>query len=162
VPNILGIFSNIPFISAILGVLIAQGVKPVIHKMMHGTWNFSSMLSTGGMPSSHSASVMALAVAVGMRHGFSSSLFAIAMTLGIIVMYDAAGIRRHAGEQAMAINELEAEFEQHIQSGEPRTFHKKRRKKLKEMLGHQPIEVVAGALTGIGIGIVVSIVSNRL
>lgn len=157
--NVLGIFVNVPFIAAILGVLIAQGIKPLIHKIMHGTWNFASVVSTGGMPSSHSSAVMALAVAVGMRHGFSSTLFAIALTLGMIVMYDAAGIRRHAGEQAVAINQLEAEFETHIQPRGSKMFHEEKRKKLKEMLGHQPIEVIAGAITGVLIGIFVTLAS---
>ncbi|UOF90438.1 divergent PAP2 family protein [Fodinisporobacter ferrooxydans] len=151
---LINIFTNFPLVAALLGVLIAQGLKPFIHKLLHGKWNIASVLSTGGMPSSHSASVMALTTAVGLRHGLSSSLFAIAMTLGMIVMYDAAGIRRHAGEQAMAINKLEAEFEKHIESrGPSHHFHWKKSKQLKEMLGHQPTEVLAGAILGICIGV---------
>jgi uncharacterized protein len=160
VAPIADIVRNVPFLAAILGVLFAQSLKPVFHKLLRGTWNFSSLVGTGGMPSSHSAAVMALATAVGMRNGFDSTLFAISMMLGLIVMYDAAGIRRHAGEQAMAINQLKAEFEKHLRPGSSQWFHERRRKRLNEMLGHQPIEVLAGAITGIVIGLAVSLYVN--
>lgn len=110
------------------------------------------MFTTGGMPSSHSAAVSCLALSLGLTHGFDSPLFAIATILGLIVMYDAMGIRRHAGETAMALNQLEADFDKHIEEsyrGKTHQYFRKKQKKLKEMLGHQPIEVVVGSILGL-------------
>lgn len=101
-------------------------------------------ISTGGMPSSHSAAVAALSTGVGLREGFSSSLFAIACVFGVITMYDAAGIRRHAGTHASLLNLITRRL-----SMEHNNAHKLTYPLLKEMLGHRPIEVLAGALLGI-------------
>ena len=109
------------------------------------------------MPSSHSAAVTALASAVGYVEGLRSTEFAICCVLGLIVMYDAMGIRRHAGYQAMEINRLKEAFDKHLETDDP-VFSRERlrlqRKRLKEILGHQPIEVAGGAAFGIAIGLV--------
>ena len=106
-------------------------------------WDLSRMLGSGGMPSSHSALVVALATATGRIEGFGSTAFAIAVGLAVIVMYDAANVRRAAGQQAELLNRIVEDFyrDKHV-DGE----------KLKELLGHTPVEVAAGAVLGIVVG----------
>lgn len=153
-----GVAHNPALLAAFASILIAQVVKVPIHYFTHRRWDASKMLSTGGMPSSHSAAVSSLATVVGMRSGAGSTLFAACVVFASIVMYDAAGIRRHAGEQAIAINKLEAEIGKYR---EPTTArHEDYQKRLKEMLGHQPIEVFAGSLLGIFLGVVAAVVSR--
>lgn len=103
------------------------------------------------MPSSHSGAVTALATAIALEEGLQSPLFAISVVFGLIVMFDATGIRYHAGEQATVLNWLVAEFQQFISEAKslPKKEQFERRKELKELLGHKPIEVFFGALTGI-------------
>jgi len=95
--------------------------------------------ATGGMPSSHSALVMSLAISVGLNAGFDSPLFAVAAVLAIVVMYDAAGVRRAAGRQAQKINLIMEE----LLSGHPLN-----EEHLRELLGHTPSQVAVGALVG--------------
>ncbi len=104
-------------------------------------WNLRRFVETGGMPSSHSASVAALSTAVGLWHGFNTALFSVTLYFGLIVMYDAAGLRRAAGRQASVLNRL---IERHFQDSERET------QKLMELLGHTPFEVFVGAILGIG------------
>lgn len=101
--------------------------------------NFRRIVETGGMPSSHSAVVTSLMTAIGIAQGASSPMFALSFVFGIIVMYDAAGVRRAAGKQAAILNEL-------INSKQV-TIN--RQEKLKELLGHTPIEVFFGAVYGV-------------
>jgi acid phosphatase family membrane protein YuiD len=96
--------------------------------------------ATGGMPSSHSALVTALAISVGMNTGFDSPLFAVSAVLAIVVMYDAAGVRQAAGKQAQKINLIVEE----LLSGHPLN-----EEHLRELLGHTPLQVTVGALVGL-------------
>jgi acid phosphatase family membrane protein YuiD len=127
----------VSFISSFL----AQVVKVVSKLARTGHLDFRMMAKTGGMPSSHSATTMAMATSVGLIDGFDSVVFAIALCLAIIVMYDAAGVRRTVGLQARVLNQMIAEiFSEHPHiSGE----------RIKEFLGHTPIEVLVGAAMGI-------------
>jgi hypothetical protein len=120
---------------------IAQALKVVSKLARTGNLDFRMMAKTGGMPSSHSATTMAMATSVGLIEGFDSVAFAIALCLAVIVMYDAAGVRRTVGLQAKVLNQMIAEiFSEHPHiSGE----------RIKEFLGHTPIEVVVGAAMGI-------------
>lgn len=102
--------------------------------------NFRRFVGAGGMPSSHAALVVALATGVGREMGWESTEFAIALILALIVMYDAAGVRRAVGNQAEVLNKL---LDEVVHKGE---FREER---LKELLGHTPKEVLAGALVGI-------------
>ena len=102
--------------------------------------NVRRFVEMGGMPSSHAASVMALSTCVGLREGFQSVLFAVALYFSIVVMYDAAGLRRAAGRQASLLNRI---LNEHIQL--PGAPHQQ----LRELLGHTPFEVLVGALIGI-------------
>lgn len=152
-----GLVGNYPLVAALAAILIAQLVKIPLHRIFHGKWDLTRFVGTGGMPSSHSAGVTALASAIGWQEGLGSTEFALSVVLGLVVMYDAMGIRRHAGEQAMEINALAALFERHIETDDPelsRFSLQQQRKKLKELLGHQPIEVAGGAAFGIFIGLI--------
>lgn len=108
--------------------------------------DFSRFVGSGGMPSSHSSFVTGLATSIGIVSGFSSAEFSISAVLALIVMYDAAGVRRAAGEQAKILNQLVEElWNQDFKSSE---VH------LKELLGHTPIQVFAGAVLGISIAMI--------
>ena len=155
-----GIVHNPALTASLLAIIIAQAIKVPIYYVTNKKWDYSKLTSTGGMPSSHSAAVSSLATVVGWRVGTASPLFAACVVFGVIVMYDAAGIRRHAGEQAIALNNLVADIgkyiDRHILGEENERFETG----LKEMLGHQPIEVFMGALLGILLGVVVSLVAG--
>lgn len=122
--------------------LSAQILKTLTSYWKHGTVKFERLVGAGGMPSSHTALVVSLAWAVGLHEGFGSALFAVTIVLAGIVMYDAAGVRRAAGKQAKVINKLVRQL---------RVEHTVHDITLKELLGHSPIEVFAGAIWGIGI-----------
>ncbi|WP_264191657.1 divergent PAP2 family protein [Metabacillus litoralis] len=141
--------------TALSGIGIAQGLKVFTNKKVNNEWDWRPIFQTGGMPSSHSAGVSALATYVATKKGFNSTDTALAVIFGIIVMYDAQGIRRHTGEIAKIVNDIDADIE--VLSGHmPGLFHVKQEKELNELLGHQPAEVAGGALLGILIGLVSS------
>ena len=108
-------------------------------------FNFKRVLGAGGMPSSHSAVVCSLATLVGKDMGFSSAEFGIAFILAIIVMYDAAGVRRAAGKQAKLLNKIVAT---------PGLSALQVQEKLVEVLGHTPLEVIVGAIIGVTVGLI--------
>lgn len=137
--------------TALSGIIIAQILKIPFQLATKKNVSYRKLIGTGGMPSSHSSGVTSLATYVGLEEGWDSVSFSLAAMLGLIVMYDAAGIRRHAGETAVQVNDLDVDVEE-LAGEEPGIFHLRREKKLKESLGHQPIEVLAGALLGIGVG----------
>jgi acid phosphatase family membrane protein YuiD len=147
----MSILENYPFWSALLGISIAQSIKIPLHYLTTRVWNWRLLFSTGGMPSSHSAAVTALATATGLTEGFGSTYFAIAAAVALIVMHDAAGVRRHAGEHAALLNTLLDDFHtivnelKHLRM----TTRREKRMKLKELLGHQPIEVLVGGFLGV-------------
>ena len=130
------------YIPFILWILI-QTFKVVTELIMNKRLNVKSIVGAGGMPSSHSAIVCSLATCVGREYGFESGIFAIAMVVAFVVMYDAAGVRRAAGKQAGILNKiLETPGMTTVQVQE----------KLVEMLGHTPIQVFVGAILGIVVG----------
>ncbi|MGD7044906.1 divergent PAP2 family protein [Jeotgalibacillus proteolyticus] len=151
---------NRGIITAISAIGIAQGLKVFTNKKLTGKWDWKPLLQTGGMPSSHSAGVASLAAYVAANRGTRHIETAIAVVFGSIVMYDAQGVRRHTGEIARLVNDLEDHFE--VISGDyPSLEYTKREKDLKELLGHQPIEVVGGALFGILYGIAIAKFEDR-
>lgn len=140
----MGNFSdNTVFWSAFFAWLIAQGLKGLLALYKHKRWDFRRFVGAGGMPSSHSAFVSALATGVGLTDGWASTSFALALVFSLIVMYDAAGVRLAASKQATILNKMMQEF------FDEREFHHER---LKELIGHTPVEVIVGALLGIFIG----------
>jgi len=130
---------NIAFWLALGVGLVVQGWKGFQVYFMTKRWNFRRFVETGGMPSSHAASVAALSTSIGIQHGFRSPLFAATLYFSLVVMYDAAGLRRAAGRQAMVLNRLIEEHFKHPEEG----AHK-----LMELLGHTPLEVLVGAALG--------------
>lgn len=144
--GIIAIAHNFPLIAAFLAIILAQLVKVPILFITKRTWELKFSLSTGGMPSSHSAAVSSLATAIGIREGLSSVAFAISVIFAAITMFDAQGIRRHAGVHASLINRLMTTGDRVKTDGYTHTA-------LKELLGHKPNEVVVGALFGIVVSI---------
>ena len=133
---------------SILGWLTAQLIKTTISSLLAGKLQLERMVGDGGMPSAHSATVCAMVVATGRIEGVHSTLFAIALIVSIIVMYDAMGVRRETGEQAKVLNRLLNEW----MDQESEILPILGDKKLKEMVGHTPIQVVTGAAFGAVIG----------
>ncbi|KAL6957949.1 hypothetical protein U1Q18_043610, partial [Sarracenia purpurea var. burkii] len=119
-----------------------QKKKPVVSLFLYKErhWDIKKLVGSGGMPSSHSATVTALAVAVGFRDGFGGSLFATAMTLAFVVMFDAFGVRLQAGRQAEVLNQIVYELPAEHPLAESRP--------LRELLGHTPSQVIAGGFLG--------------
>ena len=140
------LISNRELICALLGWFVAQTLKVPICLITEKKLNFMMLISSGGMPSSHSATVCALATSCGITQGFSSSIFAVAAIFAFIVMYDAAGVRRAVGQQAKILNKLMDD----IFTGKKDDIQAK----LKELIGHTKLEVIAGALLGIIIGVI--------
>ncbi len=129
-----------PFWLALSIGLLVQGYKGIAYFLTHRRWNFRRFVETGGMPSAHSAAVCALTTAVGFREGFTSTLFGVSLYFSLIVMYDAAGLRRAAGRQAAILNRL---IDEHFEHAEAETG------RLMELLGHTPFEVLVGGLLGL-------------
>ena len=138
-----GLFANHIFVTAATGCLIAQLLKTLIHLYLNRKFVAERLLGSGGMPSSHSATVCAFVTATYYEYNTSSFEFAAALLLAIIVMYDAMGVRRETGIQAKVINDMLKTFED---MGRPElsTYDK-----LKEFVGHTPLQVAAGAILGI-------------
>ena len=132
---------------ALLAWFIAQVIKIFFEFLRVKKIKMSLIMSSGGMPSSHSAFVTAVATAIGRMEGFDSAMFALAAIVSLVVMYDASGVRRAAGNQATVINMLLENIE---------NTGIKVDKKLKEMLGHSPVEVAAGAILGITAALIFS------
>ena len=150
---------NFVLVTAVCASLLAQLIKVLLNLFIFHRFIAERMWGAGGMPSSHSATVCAMVVATGRYCGVSSPIFAIAAVLSIIVMYDAMGVRRAAGEHAKAINEMrrmppfnQEEGETEGEQSEPLDEEEK---ELKEYLGHTPLEVLAGALLGILVAMIV-------
>ncbi|MBL4977804.1 divergent PAP2 family protein [Bacillus halotolerans] len=145
------LFMNFPLLSSLAAIIFAQVIKVPIQFIVSRKLDWSLVTSTGGMPSSHSAAVTALSTGVALEHGLGSSLFSVSAIFAVITMFDATGVRRHAGEQATVINKLVIDFNRFVNEAKdfPKAEEKEKQKKLKELLGHQPIEVFFGGLTGI-------------
>lgn len=141
------IAENYILISAICGWSAAQILKTLIHLLVNKKFQAERLVGSGGMPSSHSATVCALATATAFECGVSSPLFAIAVILAIIVMYDARGVRRETGKQAQVLNDLLKAF------ADMGRTDLKADEKLKELVGHTPLQVLAGAILGICIAV---------
>lgn len=132
-------------ISAITANLIAQAYKFITYVLVNKKINVRRLFQTGGMPSSHSAFMMAMATSTGLVTSFHSVFFAIALVFSLVVMYDAAGLRRAVGRQASVLNQiLEEIFSEHPHL----STHK-----FRELLGHTPFEVIIGAFLGVAVAV---------
>ena len=134
------LFNNTTLQAALLAWFIAQVIKVILTFISDRKVILSRLYGAGGMPSSHSAFVASMTTCIGKIYGFDSPIFAVSCVFSLIVMYDAAGVRRAAGKQARAINLLfmhtDLKFDEH----------------LKELLGHTPLQVVCGAILGVIVG----------
>ena len=138
------LFENKALIAAILAWVAAQVIKVLLVLFDEKRLDLSKMISSGGMPSSHSALITAMTASVGKTTGLDSVAFAIAAVTSLVVMYDAANVRREAGKHAELLNKIARDLypDNHMNQ-----------EKLKELLGHKQIEVAAGAIIGITIGV---------
>ncbi|KAF3439862.1 hypothetical protein FNV43_RR18140 [Rhamnella rubrinervis] len=131
---------NPTFVSGFFAWLVAQSIKVFLNFFVDRKWDLRILFASGGMPSSHSALCTALTTSVALCHGVADSLFPVCLGFSLIVMYDAIGVRRHAGMQAEVLNMiLEDLFQGHPIS----------QRKLKELLGHTPSQVFGGAVLGV-------------
>jgi acid phosphatase family membrane protein YuiD len=128
--------------TALIASLLAQAMKLILTYAQSGKVNLRVLVETGGMPSSHAALVTALAIGVGLQEGWDSLLFAATVVFALVVMYDAAGIRQAAGKQARVLNRLMEEWFEEKGAGSFKEPY------LKELLGHTPVQVIAGAALG--------------
>ena len=147
-------FGNYLLVSAILGWMIAQFLKMFTGLLTNRKFSIRLMFSNGGMPSSHSSTVLALCTACAIQEGFASPAFAISAILAVIVMNDASGVRYETGEQAKIINRIAKE----LFSGKEEEFNTG----LKELVGHTPFQVLMGALLGIVIAVVYGLILGVL
>ena len=148
---IVELLNNQVFVSAALGWLVAQVLNTLIHLILTKRFVVERMVGSGGMPSCHSATVCGLATAAGIKYGGGSFEFAIAVMLSIIVMYDAMGVRRETGKQGQVLNEMMEIFTNMGNQISPEA-------KLKELVGHTPLQVLMGAILGIIIAVTVNVI----
>ncbi len=143
---ILQIIQNEVVQTSVISWFVAQMLKVLIVLIIDKRLDFTRITGSGGMPSSHSSFTVSLACACGFVEGFDSVVFALSAAFALVVMYDAAGVRRAAGHQAAVLNQIIAKVgkEDIAVTG----------KKLKELLGHTPVEVLAGAILGVIISII--------
>ena len=142
------LFSNRVLLSGLIGWGAAQVLKTIIYALMHHTLDLTRIFGDGGMPSGHSATVCAVATSAGILYGLGSFPFAISVIVAIIVMHDAMGVRHETGEQAKVLNQMIEEWIDISEKNSPflQNMH------LKEMVGHTPLQVVAGMVVGIVVG----------
>ncbi len=138
--NLLALFQNRALIAGLIAWAIAQLIKIPLDYLRTRRWNWALLLTTGGMPSSHSALVTATALAIGLYYGFDSPIFALGVVFTMVVTYDAAGVRQQAGIHAQRINII---FEELLRG------HPISEDDLREVLGHTPLEVTGGILLGL-------------
>ena len=149
------LLENQVLISSVIGWTVAQVLKTIIDCALNKSFNAERLTGSGGMPSSHSATVCALTMSAALCYGLGSFEFAVSVVVAMVVMYDAVGVRRETGKQAkllnwmmtenpfkLKLNELNAEIVQET---------------LKEYVGHTPLQVVAGAILGIIIALLVNL-----
>lgn len=141
------VLANSTLTACLISWALAQGSKVVIDLVRERRLNLRSLATAGGMPSAHSATVVALATSVGLQNGLSSATFALAAVFAAVVMYDAAGVRRAVSVQARILNRMLEEMM------EAQQFNERR---LRELIGHTPFEVFVGALLGLVSAISVS------
>jgi uncharacterized protein len=125
--------------TALISWSLAQALKIPIDLLLHKRMNWALFFAAGGMPSSHSALVTSVALSAGLYHGFDSAIFALAVSIAMVVVYDATGVRRQAGMQAIKINILVEE----LLKGHPIS-----QQQLREVIGHTPLEAIGGVLLG--------------
>ena len=142
---LIDIVKNKIFMTTLASWVIAQSIKVSLGVIQEKKFDFRWFVGTGGMPSSHAAGASCLAAAIGMDYGFGSAYFALAASFAIVVMFDAQGVRRSSGRQARILNKImdDIYWKGKIHEG-----------RLRELIGHTPIEVIAGFLLGVTIALI--------
>ena len=136
------LLSNQLLVSAVVGWVVAQGLKTLIDFALNKSFNKERLVGSGGMPSSHCATVCGLTTAAVIKYGVGSFEFAISFVLSMIVMYDAIGVRRETGKQAKLLNSI-------LMENPLKLSAEVLQERLKEYVGHTPLQVVAGAILGV-------------
>lgn len=149
-----GILRNHVLFAGLIGWFLAQALKVPIHYFVEKQWDFSRFHGSGGMPSSHTAMAVAATVLAGILNGFDSAIFGLGVIFTSIIMYDATGVRRETGRQATIINRI---LDLVLVKGKPISDVE-----LKELVGHHPVEVAGGALLGLAIAGVYSLILMNL
>ncbi len=137
-----GLLANELFMCAFISWFIAQALKVILTLLKDKRFDAHRMFGSGGMPSSHTSSVMGLSTAVGLTQGWDTPLYAVALMFSLIVMYDASNVRRNVGKQATLLNNIIEDLYKH---------HHVEQERLIELVGHTPVEVFAGAILGISV-----------
>ncbi len=140
------ILKNKIFVTTILAWIVAQTIKVLIGVIRQKKFDFRWFVGTGGMPSSHAAGASCLAAAIGIEYGFDSVFFALAASFALVVMFDAQGVRRAAGKQAQLLNMITEDI---YWQG------KVKENRLRELIGHTPVEVIVGFFVGITVALLV-------
>lgn len=141
--------SYYPLVAYLIALILAQGVKPFIMLVKSGEFKLSYLTASGGYPSSHSASVVALCLSIGLQEGFDTSLFAISFAFMLIVLFDAVNVRYYTGRNISLTQQLIEDLKYIIETKDP-IYHEK----FKEVLGHTKLESVSGILLGIVVSLV--------
>lgn len=149
---LLQIITNKILIVGIVSWFLAQVFKCISNLILTKKFSIERLFGDGGMPSGHSATVVSVAVATGLYEGFDTAVFAVAMILAIVVMHDAMNVRYQAGKQAELLNAMADMFERITGADLPNE------EKLKELLGHTPLQVTAGCLLGIATAIIMYLI----
>jgi acid phosphatase family membrane protein YuiD len=149
---LLQIITNKILIVGIVSWFLAQVFKCISNLILTKKFSIERLFGDGGMPSGHSATVVSVAVATGLYEGFDTAVFAVAMILAIVVMHDAMNVRYQAGKQAELLNAMADMFERITGADLPNE------EKLKELLGHTPLQVAAGCLLGIATAIIMYLI----
>ena len=150
--SLLDFFTNPVGVSTRLGWILGQLIKVPVEYLRHKRWDWTLLLSAGGMPSSHSALMTAVTTSIGLNAGWGSPVFALALAITAIVVYDATGVRRQAGFHAERINQIIRELFQLKKLEEDEVSY------LREIIGHTPGEAFAGVLFGAAIALLVQLV----
>ncbi|WP_373710762.1 divergent PAP2 family protein [Jeotgalibaca porci] len=157
------IFNNFPLVCLLTAIFFTQAIKfPIALLLKDRKTSLSIVTTTGGMPSSHSAGVTALITALILEYGYTSGYVAIATTFGVIVMFDSMGVRRQSGEQGIVIEDILEEIKLLARLHSKDGIKVDRKLIIRKYLGHKPLEVFVGLLTGIFITFVVNMIYVRL
>ena len=146
---LLQLVSNKILIGSLSAWVVAQVLKTILYAAINKTFDIKRLFGDGGMPSGHSATVTSMAISCGLVYGFDSGIFAIAAIVAIIVMHDATGVRLETGKQAKIINELVEHLKDKRIADE---------EKLKEFVGHTPLQVLCGAVLGVIVAIIINLI----
>lgn len=140
-----------PFWAGVISAVLAQALKPFFNYIKTHEWNWSLLKDSGGFPSSHSAMVAALALAVGIQEQFSSTIFAVTLTVAVIVVYDAANVRYYSGQNIKITQQLVKDIHEKLNVDLDSPIYQT---KVKNVLGHKWIEVIGGIILGMLVALI--------